>query len=171
MARPTFQSLALTVLLLVLYLGLVWRPACCRLDLLRDGGTSIACSSGSTRSRRLAAPISTAARERCRRRPMASLVMLVLAFVLTFYGDAAGCGVWNPSGEPIMQRDRPEDADDKERELIDAGKTDGRASVHAAPGSVRRVDGNPILWREIYHARLWPPAADGQVRRTGSCWR
>lgn len=45
--------------------------------------------------------------------------------------------VWNPSGEPIQQRERPED------ELID------RARAHAAPGAIRPVWTNPILWREI----------------------
>lgn len=45
--------------------------------------------------------------------------------------------VWNPSGEPIMQRERPEDED------ID------RAKAHAAPGALRRVWANPILWREV----------------------
>jgi ABC-type transport system involved in multi-copper enzyme maturation permease subunit len=44
---------------------------------------------------------------------------------------------WNPRGEPIMQRERPEDED------ID------RAKAHAAPGKVRHVWANPILWREI----------------------
>jgi ABC-type Na+ efflux pump permease subunit len=44
---------------------------------------------------------------------------------------------WNPRGEPIMQRERPED------EAID------RAKAHAAPGKVRHVWANPILWREI----------------------
>jgi hypothetical protein len=50
--------------------------------------------------------------------------------------------VWNPSGEPIMQRERPEDA--KEDEDKD------RAKAHAAPGVARRVGPNPILWREVY---------------------
>ncbi len=44
---------------------------------------------------------------------------------------------WNPRGEPIMQRERPEDED------ID------RAKAHAAPGKVRTVWTNPILWREV----------------------
>jgi ABC-type transport system involved in multi-copper enzyme maturation permease subunit len=44
---------------------------------------------------------------------------------------------WNPRGEPIMQRERTEDED------ID------RARAHAAPGTVRPVWRNPILWREI----------------------
>jgi ABC-type Na+ efflux pump permease subunit len=47
--------------------------------------------------------------------------------------------VWNPSGEPVMQRERPEEED----ELID------RAKAHGAPGPVRAVWANPVLWREI----------------------
>ncbi len=56
--------------------------------------------------------------------------------------------VWNPSGEPIMQRERPEAIDAKDAELAkDATK---RAAAHAAPGMVRVVGENPILWREIF---------------------
>jgi ABC-type transport system involved in multi-copper enzyme maturation permease subunit len=47
--------------------------------------------------------------------------------------------VWNPSGEPIMQREQPT----AEEEDID------RAKAHAAPGALRAVWPNPILWREI----------------------
>jgi ABC-type transport system involved in multi-copper enzyme maturation permease subunit len=58
--------------------------------------------------------------------------------------------VWNPSGEPIMQREKL----DAEKELdaveeADKAKQLARATAHAAPGLVRHVDGNPILWREI----------------------
>jgi ABC-type transport system involved in multi-copper enzyme maturation permease subunit len=47
---------------------------------------------------------------------------------------------WNPSGEPIMQREAPETAEAEEKD---------RAKAHAAPGAVRGVWANPILWREI----------------------
>jgi ABC-type Na+ efflux pump permease subunit len=76
------------------------------------------------------------------------LVMLASAVLLTLVGIWR-LRVWNPSGEPIIHRERPEEAKDKERELLEAGKIEGRVSVHAAPGAVRHVDGNPILWREI----------------------
>jgi hypothetical protein len=46
---------------------------------------------------------------------------------------------WNPRGEPIIQRERPDEADDDK----------DRAKAHAAPGAVRQVWANPILWREI----------------------
>jgi ABC-type transport system involved in multi-copper enzyme maturation permease subunit len=74
-----------------------------------------------------------------------TLVMIALSFLLNLWG-LLRLRVWNPSGEPIMQREQPEDAEDKEREL--AGDAKARASVHAAPGAVRRVGPNPILWRE-----------------------
>jgi ABC-type transport system involved in multi-copper enzyme maturation permease subunit len=47
--------------------------------------------------------------------------------------------VWNPSGEPIMERERPEEEQDEK----------DRAKAHASPGAARRVWANPILWREI----------------------
>jgi ABC-type Na+ efflux pump permease subunit len=49
---------------------------------------------------------------------------------------------WNPSGEPIQQR---ETAEDVEGEIVASKRRD----IHAAPGTVRQVWPNPILWREI----------------------
>jgi hypothetical protein len=49
--------------------------------------------------------------------------------------------VWNPSGEPIMHREAPE-------EVGTRGQKD-RARAHAAPGAARPVWRNPIVWREI----------------------
>ncbi len=65
------------------------------------------------------------------------LAMLAVSVLLNGYAIQR-LRVWNPSGEPIMQRERPE-----EEELKD------RARAHAAPGAVRQVWANPILWREI----------------------
>jgi hypothetical protein len=45
--------------------------------------------------------------------------------------------VWNPSGEPVMQREVPAE------EEVD------RAQAHAAPGKARKVWANPVLWREM----------------------
>jgi ABC-type transport system involved in multi-copper enzyme maturation permease subunit len=45
---------------------------------------------------------------------------------------------WNPGGEPIMQRETPEEEEAKDR-----------AKAHAAPGAVRHIWANPVLWREI----------------------
>ena len=69
-------------------------------------------------------------------------------FGIVMFGYAVvlnGVGIWklrrwNPSGEPIMQRELPS-ADTIERE--------DRAEAHAAPGMARKVWRNPILWREI----------------------
>jgi ABC-type transport system involved in multi-copper enzyme maturation permease subunit len=86
-----------------------------------------------------------------------SAVMLSLGVLVNLF-SMWRLRVWNPSGEPIMQRDRPEDALDPEGELAKAQKsatlghaqqTEARVSVHAAPGVVRHVRGNPILWREV----------------------
>lgn len=77
---------------------------------------------------------------------------------------------WNPSGEPIMQREKPADENVKSRlaTLGMAGTSKeyetmlpsayastqededkNRAAAHAAPGPVRAVWKNPILWREV----------------------
>jgi ABC-type transport system involved in multi-copper enzyme maturation permease subunit len=66
-------------------------------------------------------------------------VMLLLAVVLNVWG-ILWLRVWNPSGEPIMQRESPEGAEAEEKD---------RLKAHAAPGKVRQVWANPILWREI----------------------
>ena len=47
---------------------------------------------------------------------------------------------WNPSGEPVQQREAPEDAEDS---------PEIRSKAHAAPGTARAGLANPILWREI----------------------
>lgn len=72
------------------------------------------------------------------------LVMLLWCAVLN------GIGIWklrrwNPSGEPIMQREGPQATADID-ESVEAEK---RAKAHAAPGTIRTVWENPILWREI----------------------
>ena len=74
------------------------------------------------------------------------LVMLLWCAVLN------GIGIWklrkwNPSGEPIMQREGPQvgvtvDTD----ESVEIEK---RAKAHAAPGQLREVWHNPVLWREV----------------------
>lgn len=54
---------------------------------------------------------------------------------------------WNPSGEPIMQREKS--AADPEADMTPEQLKDYRAKAHAAPGAVREVWDNPILWREV----------------------
>jgi ABC-type transport system involved in multi-copper enzyme maturation permease subunit len=69
---------------------------------------------------------------------------LILMVVWSVLLNAAGLWklrVWNPGGEPVMQRETPED------EAAEEAKE--RAKAHAAPGAIRAVWPNPILWREI----------------------
>src|SRR5207237_7148418 len=66
-----------------------------------------------------------------------AIVMLIMSMLLN------GLAIlrlrrWNPSGEPIMHREAPQELEKKDRAL-----------AHAAPGPVRKVWENPILWREI----------------------
>jgi hypothetical protein len=68
-----------------------------------------------------------------------SFVMVVLSALLNGWGILR-LRVWNPSGEPIMQREAPTEAEAEEKD---------RAKAHAAPGVVRQVWANPILWREM----------------------
>jgi ABC-type Na+ efflux pump permease subunit len=56
---------------------------------------------------------------------------------------------WNPSGEPIMQREVAATAAVKEAEEDEVVAAEKRAKAHAAPGAVRQVWPNPILWREV----------------------
>jgi ABC-type Na+ efflux pump permease subunit len=71
-----------------------------------------------------------------------TLVMLALTVALNGWG-LFKLRVWNPSGEPVMQREKPEE----EEEVEDLK---ARAAAHAAPGRARAVGPNPILWREIF---------------------
>lgn len=84
-----------------------------------------------------------------------SAIAPAYGFVLVTLGFCAalnGVGIWklrkwNPSGEPIMQREGPGIITDPESsEAVEAEK---RARAHAAPGAVRQVWANPILWREV----------------------
>ncbi len=55
--------------------------------------------------------------------------------------------VWNPSGEPIMQREVFKGGEEAEADEAKAAEI--RARAHAAPGEVRKLWENPILWREV----------------------
>ncbi len=79
-------------------------------------------------------------------------------FVLIMLGWCAllnGVGIWklrkwNPSGEPIMQREGAAAAiRSVAGEQSEAEEAERRAKAHAAPGEVRAVWLNPILWREV----------------------
>jgi ABC-type transport system involved in multi-copper enzyme maturation permease subunit len=65
------------------------------------------------------------------------IVMVVWSVLLNAWG-LYKLRDWNPGGEPIIQRETPEEEEAKDR-----------AKAHAAPGAARRVWPNPVLWREI----------------------
>jgi ABC-type transport system involved in multi-copper enzyme maturation permease subunit len=143
----TFQALALTVLFLVLYLFLVHAlnlvPALLDLVGAGDLAHSAELAEGIRRLQTWLEPY-LALREVIEPPPEGGVAaygfaaaMLVLSLLLNGW-SILRLRTWNPSGEPIMQRDKPEDLEEKDR-----------AKAHAAPGAVRRVWANPILWREI----------------------
>ncbi|MBA4067347.1 MAG: hypothetical protein C0501_27285 [Isosphaera sp.] len=76
-------------------------------------------------------------------------------FVLVMLGWCAvlnGIGIWklrqwNPSGEPIMQREGPGTAAAADPD--ESVELEKRAKAHAAPGKLREVWQNPVLWREV----------------------
>jgi ABC-type transport system involved in multi-copper enzyme maturation permease subunit len=144
--EKTFQSLALTVLLLVLYLCLVgsmgrlpsligwlvggdlssWQALVNTAQGWLDPFTALENVLEPSVEQSLALP------------PALGFAgtMLVLSLLLNAWGIIR-LRVWNPSGEPVIERESPE-AEEKDRAL-----------AHAAPGQAREVWANPILWREI----------------------
>jgi ABC-type Na+ efflux pump permease subunit len=140
----TFQALALTVLCLVFYLGLVnvagvlpKLTALSQRDVVRvqqwlDPFSALA----SVQELRTAATPGLA--------PVYGFTAAMTLWTVLLNGWGLWrLRVWNPSGEPIMQREKPgEKADELEEK--------DRAAAHAAPGQVRHVSENPILWREIF---------------------
>ena len=69
--------------------------------------------------------------------------------MLGWCGVLNGVGIWklrkwNPSGEPIMQREGTAAA-----ETDETIAQEKRAKAHAAPGQAREVWENPVLWREM----------------------
>ena len=69
-----------------------------------------------------------------------AIAMLALSVALNAFGIWK-LRKWNPSGEPVQQREAGDDDSDDSPEV--------RAKAHAAPGVARQVWANPILWREI----------------------
>lgn len=159
----TFPALALTVLFLVLYVGIIWLLSVIprlisfvsdeQIRLVQQCLEPITALS-SVHASLLEPPQGIAPAY------LFVIAMFGIGFLLILIG-VWKLRVWNPSGEPIMQREKPEDQPeiegrpalpvDQEGELLISGKasSEQRASVHAAPGRVRHVTGNPILWREV----------------------
>jgi hypothetical protein len=77
-----------------------------------------------------------------------ALVMLGWCILLNGLG-LWGLRRWNPSGEAIMQREGAAAQADPEANMSAEELAAFRAKAHAAPGRVREVWQNPILWREI----------------------
>jgi ABC-type Na+ efflux pump permease subunit len=129
----TFQALALTVLLLVLYLCAT--RALPLLPIADAGAWQTTLDPFAAMSQVVDPPL----RETHALAPpyRFGLAMLIIAGALNFVGIWR-LRAWNPSGEPIMQRDS-----------ADSAEEEGKNRVHAAPGRVRTVWNNPILWREI----------------------
>lgn len=143
----TFQSLALSVLLLVLYVTLVqaavtvgpavadgvnWSVVQAWLDPFAAMQTVLEPPAGGWAGLAPAYGF--------------GLVMLGLCVVLNGVGIRK-LRVWNPSGEPVMQREGP--GQDPEADMSPEEVKAFRAKAHAAPGPVRQVWENPVLWREV----------------------
>ncbi len=134
----TFQALALTVLMLVLYLALVRALTVLPSFSGVSPRTVEQWQSWLDPFQSLQGVL--AADEQLAIRPALgfTLAMLIISTLLNAWGILR-LRVWNPSGEPIMQREKPEDADEEK----------DRAKAHAAPGIARHVWDNPIIWREM----------------------
>jgi ABC-type transport system involved in multi-copper enzyme maturation permease subunit len=141
----TFQSLALTVLLIVLYLVVAWGVA--QLPWTMNLQDRLGISFAAWLDPLLALQsVTVHSREPFPPALGFTFVMLLAAAVLNIV-SMRKLRKWNPSGEPIIQRDvtlAANEAAEKRTVADDAGP-----SIHAAPGKARRVWDNPILWREI----------------------
>ncbi len=163
----TFPALALTTLFLVLYLCLM------RALPLLPGLDGFAWQRWLDPFRALQTAQSPAAALMPGLRPaygFAALMVLLTALLIGW--GVFKLRVWNPSGEPIMQREQPEAIAEKDAAL--AKDETKRAAAHAAPGRARTVGGNPILWREIatraYGRRPLMVKAAYFVTLTFICW-
>jgi ABC-type Na+ efflux pump permease subunit len=142
--EKTFQALALTVLLLVFYLacvrGMGFLPSVVDVDPARVAYEQSLLDPFAALAVIVDPPALSAS-------PLDNpaygfaAVMLGIAIALNGIG-VARLRVWNPSGEPIMLRDAADSSSD-------AMDPEARARAHAAPGKIRQVWDNPILWREI----------------------
>jgi len=143
----TFQALALTVLFLVLYLSVV--PALALIPGLGGAGASgdagsdfaaVAWQQWLNPFQALQAVLGESTSGAAIPVAYGFAAAMLLWTVLLNGLAILRLRVWNPSGEPIMQREQPGDVEAEEKD---------RLKAHAAPGLVRQVWENPILWREI----------------------
>jgi ABC-type Na+ efflux pump permease subunit len=134
----TFQAVALSLLFLVLYFGIVQLGGMLGSPTVRDYLDPI---------RAMATVIDPPVEGWPGLAPAYGfgLAMLGLCVLLNAFGIRK-LRTWNPSGEPIMQREKS--ADDPEANLNPEQLKAFRAQAHAAPGALRAVGENPIFWRE-----------------------
>ena len=143
--EKTFPALALTVLLLVLYLSLVRASRLLPVFQVGSGSDPVSQLSGLPNwldpflAMQSVLDPTMAHGQTIPTALGFGLAMLVLTVALNVWGIAR-LRAWNPSGEPIMQREAPDAAAEEEKD---------RAASHAAPGLAREVWPNPIVWREI----------------------
>jgi len=139
----TFQSLALSVLFIVLYFCLVQALAL----LGGEFGTTVQPWLDPVAAMQTVLEPPVLGWKGIAPSYLFGIVMFTWCVLLNGLGMAR-LRKWNPSGEPIMQREGPSAADPESTLTPDQLK-EFRAQAHAAPGEVRQVWTNPILWREI----------------------
>jgi ABC-type Na+ efflux pump permease subunit len=148
--EKTYQALALSVLFLVLYICLTQGlgTAGPRLAPGADWGTVQAWFDPFIAMQSVLEP---PAGGRAGLAPTYGYVLVMLLWCAALNGIGIWkLRKWNPSGEPIMQREGAEEAvRSAAGELSEAEEAERRAKAHAAPGAVRAVWPNPILWREV----------------------
>lgn len=143
----TFQALALSVLILALYFALVQAMETVGPLVAEEfpWGQIHACLDPFAAMRTVLDPPA----EGWQQLPPAygyALTMIGWCVLLNAFGIFK-LRAWNPSGEPIMQREGP--GDDPEANMTPEELKAFRAKAHAAPGKAREITGNPILWREV----------------------
>ncbi|MGL6076610.1 MAG: ABC transporter permease subunit [Fimbriiglobus sp.] len=143
----TFQSLALSVLLISLYLALVQAvPVLGPLLSATTDWELLQAAVDPFSAMRSVLDMPPGGWTGMAPAYMYSLVMLGGFIALNAFGIWK-LRAWNPSGEPIMQREKT--AVDPEADLSPDQLKEFRAKAHAAPGQVREVWENPVVWREI----------------------
>ena len=139
----TFQSLALTVLALVLYLCLVRALALAPGERSTVAAVQSWCDPFLALGQVLDPPAPRwpgTTLEEMRLAPAHGFALVMGGWTVLLNACALWkLRVWNPSGEPIIQPEH----------VLAAAEEVDRAKAHAAPGRARPVWKNPILWREI----------------------
>jgi ABC-type transport system involved in multi-copper enzyme maturation permease subunit len=147
--EKTFQSIAMSALVLVSWLLLGEAIAVGAIDRFIGAGQSTYWSEAVSPLRAIVAAARPMAADHDASGGLSAVgdsarmfMLIATGMVVVLNGVAIACvRIWNPTRELRV-------ADDDEREEATPAATSGK-SVHAAPGRVREVWDNPILWREI----------------------